>query len=97
MPSSEPHGGWILHQRQNQRYNSAMKPSFEETLIAVWRQALVRWQGRETSRLSRTGTCYYLANVQRNLIRYTLDSVPALNPPKFWGEVWTNQLSKYFR
>jgi carbamate kinase len=33
--------GWILQQCQNQRYNSLMKHSFEETLIAVWRQALV--------------------------------------------------------
>jgi carbamate kinase len=33
--------GWILHSCQNQRYNSLMKHSFEETLIAVWRQALV--------------------------------------------------------
>jgi hypothetical protein len=33
--------GWILHQCQNRRYNSLMKPSFAETLIAAWRQALV--------------------------------------------------------
>ena len=33
--------GSILHECRNRQYNSRMKASFEETLIAVWRQGLV--------------------------------------------------------
>jgi hypothetical protein len=33
--------GWILRQCQKQQYNLLMKSSFEETLIALWRQAIV--------------------------------------------------------
>jgi hypothetical protein len=49
-----PQSDWILHECQNQRYNSRMKASFEETLIAVWRQALV-----ENSEAVRLGTEQY--------------------------------------
>jgi hypothetical protein len=39
--SAHSYRDWILPQRQNRGYNSLMKASFAETLIAVWRQALV--------------------------------------------------------